>query len=312
MKQLSIHMAPLQGYTEAAYRNAHAASFGGIAHYYTPFVRIEKDAFRAKDLRDIDPANNEVPHLVPQLIASTPEKAERMLHLFTEKGYKEADINLGCPFPLLAKRHQGSGILPYPDEVKNLLSIVNKFPQISISVKMRLGWEAPDECLHLAPILNALPLSQITLHPRLGKQQYKGSVDLKGFAAFYDVCQHPLVFNGDLLSVDDIRNIQERFPRLSGVMIGRGLLAHPELAWEYCQNTTLSSEEKKAKLQAMHSYVFRHYAERLEGGEAQLLSKMKTFWEYLLPDADKKQLKAIHKSSNLTKYEQAVAAFFLS
>ena len=66
MKQLSIHMAPLQGYTEAAYRNAHAASFGGIAHYYTPFVRIEKDAFRAKDLRDIDPANNEVPHLVPQ------------------------------------------------------------------------------------------------------------------------------------------------------------------------------------------------------------------------------------------------------
>lgn len=39
---LSIHFAPLQGYTEAFYRNAHAACFGGIDSYYTPFVRLEK------------------------------------------------------------------------------------------------------------------------------------------------------------------------------------------------------------------------------------------------------------------------------
>lgn len=40
---LPIHFAPLQGYTEAFYRNAHAACFGGIDSYYTPFVRLEKD-----------------------------------------------------------------------------------------------------------------------------------------------------------------------------------------------------------------------------------------------------------------------------
>ena len=39
---LPIHFAPLQGYTEAFYRNAHAACFGGIDSYYTPFVRLEK------------------------------------------------------------------------------------------------------------------------------------------------------------------------------------------------------------------------------------------------------------------------------
>ena len=89
-----------------------------------------------------------MPHLVPQLIATSIEKAETILSLFIEKGYKEADINLGCPFPLLAKRHNGSGILPYPDEVKTLLGLTLKYPQISFSVKMRLGWENPDECLH--------------------------------------------------------------------------------------------------------------------------------------------------------------------
>ena len=307
---LPIHFAPLQGYTEAIYRNAHDAFFGGVDTYYTPFVRLEKDGFRNKDVREIAPESNQVPHLVPQLIATSIEKAETILSLFIEKGYKEADINLGCPFPLLAKRHNGSGILPYPDEVKTLLGLTLKYPQISFSVKMRLGWENPDECLQLAPILNDLPLRHITMHPRLGKQQYKGEVDLKAFEAFQGVCKHPLIYNGDINSVEDIHHIQEQFPGLAGMMIGRGLLANPALAWEYQQNRTLEFDEMKEKIQSMHTYVYEEYIEQLKGGDLQILNKMKAFWEYLLPNADRKLLKAIHKSTNLHKYTQAVHAFF--
>lgn len=310
MQQLPIHFAPLQGYTEAFYRNAHATVFGGIDTYYTPFVRIEKESFRNKDVREIDFANNHVPHLVPQLIAPSAEKAETILSLFIEKGYGEADINLGCPFPLLAKRHNGSGILPYPEEVKTLLGIVVKYPQIRFSVKMRLGWENPEECLAIAPLLNDLPLKQVTMHPRLGKQQYKGDVDLKGFAAFQSVCKHPLIYNGDIKRREDILRIQEQFPMLAGIMIGRGLLTNPALALEYKENRTLSADEMRNKLHSMHTSVYSQYAAQLEGGEGQLLNKMKTFWEYLAPEADRKSLKAIHKSGTLQKYNQAVLSFF--
>lgn len=307
---LPIHFAPLQGYTEVHYRNAHAACFGGIDTYYTPFVRLEKGTFRHRDVRGIEPSNNQVGHLVPQLIAPSAEKAEAILALFIEKGYQEADINLGCPFPLLAKRHNGSGILPYPEEVKALLSIVRKYPQISFSVKMRLGWELPGECLELAPILNDLPLKQITMHPRLGKQQYKGEVDMKGFAEFERVNKHPLIYNGDINSVEDILHISEQFPGLAGIMIGRGLLANPALAIEYKEQRTITPDEMREKLHAMHTSVYNQYDMQLEGGEGQLLTKMKTFWEYLLPDADRKLKKAIHKSTSISKYNQAVAAFF--
>lgn len=173
-KTLPIHFAPLQGYTDVIYRNAHAACFGGIDTYYTPFVRLEKGSFRHRDIRGIEPGNNQVSHLIPQLIAPSTEKAEKILSLFIEKGYKEADINMGCPFPILTKRHNGSGILPYPEEVKELLNLVLKYPEISFSIKMRLGWENPDECLHLAPIINDLPLRQVTMHPRLGNSNIKG------------------------------------------------------------------------------------------------------------------------------------------
>ena len=46
---LPIHFAPLQGYTDAAYRQAHACIFGGIDTYYSPFVRVEHGEIRRKD-----------------------------------------------------------------------------------------------------------------------------------------------------------------------------------------------------------------------------------------------------------------------
>lgn len=303
---LPIYFAPLQGYTEAIYRNAHATIFGGVESYYTPFVRFEKGIFRNKDIRDIEPANNEVPQLVPQLIGHEEEKVETILSLFSERGYKEVDINMGCPFPMLTKRRNGSGILPFPEEVKKLLEVTQRHPDIAFSIKMRLGWEHAEECLKLAPLLNTYPLKHITLHPRLGKQQYKGNVDLTGFAAFARVCRHPLIYNGDIKNIKDIESIQSRFPALSGMMIGRGLLMNPALAIEYKEEKTISAEDMREKLLKMHKIIFTCYEERLQGGEEQLLNKMKTFWEYLELQIGHKAWKAIHKSTNLTKYNAAL------
>ena len=161
---LPIHFAPLQGYTDAAYRQAHACIFGGIDTYYSPFVRVEHGEIRRKDIRDINPENNRNIHLIPQLIAPQPSTLEQIVSLFIEHNYQEADINLGCPFPMLAKRHNGAGMLPYPEEIKELLTAATeKYPQIRFSVKLRLGWENANECLALLPLLNTLPLSHIIL-----------------------------------------------------------------------------------------------------------------------------------------------------
>lgn len=303
-----IHFAPLQGYTDAIYRQAHARIFGGIETYYSPFVRVERGEIRRRDVRDIEPDNNQGLHLIPQLIAPDADKLEQIMSLFIGKEYNEVDINLGCPFPMLAKRHNGAGMLPYPEEVKALLTTaVEKYPDIRFSVKLRLGWDDAGECLALLPLFNELPLSHIILHPRLGKQQYKGEVDLNGFEAFYEGCNKPLLYNGDLHTTEDIRSITARFPRLAGIVIGRGLLANPALALEYRQGKSLSSDEMARKVSQLHAEVFSKYEELLQGGETQLLMKMKSFWEYLLPDGDRKAKKTIHKTSRLANYQAAVS-----
>ena len=302
---MKLYAAPLQGFTEAPWRNLHQEVFGGIDAYYTPFVRMEKGEFRNKDVREIASENNTVSRLIPQLIASTPAELERLAGLFIEKGYKEADINMGCPFPLMTGKHKGSGILPYPAEVEALLKELVHYPELGFSVKMRLGWECADEWRPLLPLLNAAPLRRIVLHPRIGKQQDKGEVDLAAFTAFYEECAHPLVYNGDLLTVEDIRKVDEEFPRLEGVMLGRGLLANPALAWEYANGTVFFFFLLHEKVKALHARLLQYYEAHLQG-EAQLLSKMKPYWEYLLPDADRKIKKAIKKATTMDKYLTAV------
>ena len=106
--------------------------------------------------------------------------------------------------------------------------------------------------------------------------------------------------------MEDINRIQTRFPRLAGIAIGRGLLANPALALEYKQGFPLTTDELTSRLLQMHDHLFTTYRNQLEGGEAQLLQKMKTFWQYLLPDGDKKAHKIIQKTTKLTNYLAAV------
>lgn len=306
-----IHFAPVQGHTDWTYRNIHAKHFGGVDAYYTPFIRVEKeDTFRSRDMKDCDPELNSVENLVPQVLGGEPDELDVCLQMLEGRGYKQVDINMGCPFTMISRRGKGAGLLSDPERVRALMDVVKEFPEIGCSVKMRLGWEDPEECLRLLPVLNSTPLAAVFLHARVGVQEYKGETDKEAFEAFYKGCEHPLFYNGDIVTVEDIHAVTERFPRLAGVMIGRGLLSDPALAQEYVENTMLSQEEKFRKFKAFHAELLAAYMERLQG-DHQLLMKMKTLWEYFMPATNRKILKKIQKSNKLTQYNEAVVKAFI-
>lgn len=298
---MKIYSAPLQGYTEAVWRNIHNSIFGGVDCYYTPFLRYERNEIRSKDIRDVERKNNTVPNLVPQMIASTPDEMQPLLSLLRAEGYTRVDINMGCSFILQAKRKRGAGLLPHPDMVEALMQEVAQNPDVAFSVKMRLGWESREEWQSIIPILNQAPLNSITMHPRLGVGQYKKPVDIEEFANFYQESKHPVIYNGDILTLAHIKEIEERFPNLKGIMLGRGLLANPALAIEYKEGREFSNEERRTLVREMHDTMCSQLSSRLLGN-TQFLSKMKPYWEYLLPDMLKREKKAILKSSTIEKY----------
>ena len=213
-------------------------------------------------------------------------------------------------------RHRGAGLLSdiqavqeIMDEIRKLSSVTNGTAPIKFSVKMRLGQDSPNEAFALLPILNEAPLSQITLHPRLGKQQYKGAIDFKSFEKFYEENRHSLVYNGDITSVSQISEMERRYPKLAGVMIGRGMLTRPSLAAEYKGlrdiNCAATPQDFLSKLFQMHQIIF-DYACKTYQGDSQILSHVQSFWEYLEPSIPKKIFKKIKKAGKLSEYQEAI------
>lgn len=307
---LPVYFAPLQGYTEAPYRRLHHALCGGIEAYYTPFIRLEHGQIRKKDLREALPEQNEGVRVIPQVIASDVSEFLPLVDKLIAIGHREIDVNMGCPFPLQTRLGRGSGILQHPDKATAILREVKRFHDeqgITFSVKMRLGQASPDESMDLLPVLNETPLHHVTLHPRVGKDQYKGELDWNSFRRFYEASVNPIVFNGLVAAPADIARLEAEYPRLAGVMVGRGLLSRPTLAAEYVSGQVKTADEVRACVLELHRRLFAHYEVAIEGGESQLVMKMHAFWEYLEPLFDHKTIKKILKSGSLRNYREAVA-----
>lgn len=302
---IPIHFAPLQGYTDDVYRRIHQELIGGIQTYYTPFLRMEGGGVRSKDMRDIRPEFNEGVPVVPQIIVKSMKEFEYLTGIVEEKGYTRVDINMGCPFPLQAKHGRGSGLLIHVDIVEEMAKAIASKNHVKFSVKMRLGWENADEWRPVLDILNETPLEQITLHPRIGTQQYKGTVNMEAFNEFYALCKHPVIYNGDVTSIEAIRKLEEKYPKLAGIMIGRGLLARPSLASEYAAGIELPWEKRRLVLLDFHNRMKAHY-ETTANSEAQVHSRLRLFWEYMEEELGRKVYKKIMKAGNMKNYLSAV------
>lgn len=303
---LPIHFAPLQGYTDNAYRNVHNAVFGGIEAYYTPFIRIERGELRKKDVREALPENDTTGRLVPQIIVRDVDEFCFLVDKLCEMGHNRIDVNMGCPFPMQTHKGRGAGLLSNQKKAEEVLEAINATKDIDFSIKMRLGNDSSEDCLNLLPSLNETRLAHVTMHPRIATQQYKGEVDLDVFSRFVSECRHDVIYNGDLTTIEDVKRIEDMFPGVKGVMIGRGLLMRPSLAMEYTAGELVSDEKLLKMVLRMHNELFEEYSGILQG-DGHLLMKMKTFWEYLESVIGRKQYKLIKKAINMAKYNTALA-----
>ena len=306
---MEIHFAPLQGYTDSIFRKLHTEIFGGVDKYYTPFIRVERGDFRKKDIREL-PDETEL-CTIPQIIASTkPEDIEKMVAMLEEKGYKEVNINMGCPFPMIAKHGMGSGLLADKEAVKAMIKVLEAHPSMQFSLKTRLGYDDENQIFEMTDIINNFPFTEVTMHPRIAKDQYSGDINHPKFAEFAKVCKHPLIYNGDVTTLDDINKISTVYPTLKGIMIGRGLLMNPALASEYKNGVIMSDKEKKDKSKQLIKKLFTQ-CEELMNGEEQSVAHVKAYFEYLLPDIEKRNRKKVLKANKAEKIRGAIAEFFL-
>jgi len=300
---MEIYFAPLQGFTDFVYRNFHAKYFSGVDKYFTPFLRVEKNDVRKKDKADLInslslfKSSDSGIELVPQIIVNCREDVEILVQFVGNQGFKACDLNFGCPFPQQSHHFYGAGIWDKPEKVCEVFEALKLFPEISFSLKMRLGNTSLSQTVDLLDVINSADFRFVTVHPRLAKQMYSGEIDFQGFEVLYSKIKKPIVFNGDLLSVQDIEAVEKKYPDLKAVMIGRGLLRNPFLAENFKNKNSTFDKQRFLNFQ---NALIEGYLAQYQNSEFMVLDKMKTFWQF--SDADSKMLKRIKKAKSISEY----------
>lgn len=305
---MKLILAPMQGMTTAHYRNVYSELFGGFDQYYSPFISTtEKNSHSLSLFKDIFPeANDKNLKVIPQLLGNNGEDFRNYAKTITELGYKEINWNIGCPSPTVTKKKKGSGILAHPDMIKSFLDEVCKDNSFELTIKMRLGLNNLEEGVKIIDLINDYPIKGVILHARTGSQRYTGTVDLDSFEVLRAQCKHDMTYNGDIYTLEDYINIQERFPMIDKFMLGRGALRDPFLASAIKGNIT-NSNNKLVKMRAFHDSVYNDYKIKLSG-DKHLIDRMKEFWMYnsVHLDPSGKLMKKIRNCTSVPAYSSIV------
>ncbi len=300
--------SPLQGFTDFRFRNAQQKYFGGIDTFYAPYIRLNgKFKIKSSYQRDLDPENNTSLTVIPQVITNDAEEFLFVVKYIQSLGYKELNWNLGCPYPMVTKSGMGSGLICNPNRIDEILHRAHNETDVTVSMKMRLGYETPEEILHAFPTLDKYPLKSVAIHARIGKQLYKGGVKLDAFEKCIGATKHPLYYNGDITSVAGFKAMQERFPSIKHFLLGRGLIADPFLPKMIKDNTTEYPKDRWTIFEAFHNEIYEQYDAALSG-PTPIKMKMLGFWEFFSNSFSnpQKTYKKIKKASNQKKYQAAV------
>lgn len=295
---MNIYFAPLEGLTDSVYRKLHHKYFPGVQRYYTPFFSpTSSRKLTPREIRELPPADSLGVPVVPQLLTKNPEDFLWMCKKFQDLGYREINLNTGCPSGTVTAKGKGAGMLREPESLARFLDEIFEKASVQISVKTRLGFENPEEFPEILEIFNHYPIQELTVHPRVRNAFYKGAVDKDAFAYALTHSKAPVCYNGNLNTLADISAISGEYSALKAVMLGRGLIGDPGM----CS----PGGTKRDTLEAFFAELLEEYLIAF-GGSRNAMFRLKEHWRYLLCkfEGSEKLGKRLRKTTDLEEYKQ--------
>ncbi len=205
---MKYYLAPMEGITGFVFRNAYHEYFEPMDKYFAPFISPNQNVcFTPREYRDICPENNQIAHVVPQILTNKAEDFIKTSQELARMGYEEVNLNLGCPSGTVTAKRKGAGFLMEPERLREFFDRIFESPCVRISVKTRLGMYLTDEFIQLLAIFNDYPLTELIIHPRVGKEFYDGVPHRDVYLGAVGKSKNLLCYNGDLYCEKDVREL---------------------------------------------------------------------------------------------------------
>ena len=301
---MQLYFAPLEGITDSIYRRVHHHYFPGVDRYYMPFFSPTMHrCLTKKEDRELPFADSESFPAVPQIMTKNPDDFLWAAEQCAQRGYREVNLNAGCPSGTVVSKGKGSGMLIDPDGLDRFLDRVFSETPIPVSVKTRLGLKSTEEFPKLLEIYSRYPIQELTIHPRIRTDFYKSPVQLDWFAYALENTHLPLCYNGDINTLHTLKQLQDKFPQVAAFMIGRGLVGDPGIL-------TPGGTDVKT-LKQFHDHLLEEYTICF-GSTRNAMFRMKENWHYLSQhfDTGEKLFKSLRKTTDIAEYRQITTDIF--
>ena len=305
---MKIYMAPMEGVTNYAFRKVYIKHFSGVDKFFTPFITPHmKKGFSKSELMELNSEYNKGQYLIPQILTNSAEDFLKLVDEIKEMGYSEFNINLGCPSGTVTSKGRGSGFLQDPEALDRFFyEIFEKKDDITISVKTRIGFSDYGEWDDLIKVYEKYDFNEIIIHPRLRSDFYKNNIHLPSFIEACNTFKQNIIYNGDIKTLEDVNTLNTKIfdEKVTGIMIGRGLVRNPLLAESIKENTETVCI--KRTIEFLDDIVEEYMS--LNFGEKNTLFKLKEIWGMILGNNEgtAKVLKKIRKANTVKDYKMAI------
>lgn len=233
---MRIFLAPMEGLVDAPIRETLTA-VGGIDRCVTEFIRVTHGLLPPRVFHKYAPELESgcrtragVPVAV-QLLGSDPVMMGVHGARAVELGATQVDINFGCPAKTVNKHKGGCVLMREPELMQAITAAVREAvpAAIPVTAKMRLGYDDRSMGVACGQALADAGAAEIVIHARSKVDGYRPPAYWEEIARVRDAVKVPVVANGEIWTVDDYWRCRGR-SGCDDVMIGRGLIARPNLA----------------------------------------------------------------------------------
>jgi tRNA-dihydrouridine synthase C len=233
---MRLFLAPMEGVVDHHLRHR-LTELGGLDICVTEFVRVTDTRLPTKVFKKFCPELDSACHTragVPvrvQLLGSKPEAMAYNGAKVAGLGATAVDLNFGCPAKTVNSSDGGACLLQTPNRVFDIVRAVRAAVPASVPVtaKIRLGYA--DRSLYMENALAACAggASELVVHARSKADGYRPPAYWDYIGRIRARLSIPVIANGEIWSVDDYRRCRAE-TGCSDFMLGRGLLARPDLA----------------------------------------------------------------------------------
>jgi len=255
----------MEGVVDASVRQL-ITEFGGVDQCVTEFIRITDQVLPnhvfarfAPELRTEAKTARGIP-VVVQLLGSNPDTLAENAAKAAALGSPAIDLNFGCPSKTVNKHRGGAVLLDEPRIIHDIIAAVRAAVPagIPVTAKMRLGNKDKSLAVENALAIQEAGASEVVVHARTKVEGYKPPAHWEWIAHIKEHVNIHVVANGEVWTPDDYQRCRD----ISGcddVMIGRGLIARPELAM-MIKAMNSGVEAESAQWQLIVSMLLRYFA----------------------------------------------------